>query len=95
MMFTYKEEVESDEGIVLKEKRLELELVKMAMNSYFSEHIGESLDTVNIKRYLSKLFAFDINVKQIEKKECAFQLSMQDGTDIITLDVEVSHTSLV
>lgn len=28
MMFTYKEEVESDEGIVLKEKRLELELVK-------------------------------------------------------------------
>lgn len=104
MMFTYLEEVEKlEEGYAsippsfeMKEKKLEIELVKQALNCYCKENMVDSgaIDLKNIKWFLSKLFVFDIEIKE-GKDENSFSCIMQDGTEQIVLDIAISHSPVI
>lgn len=104
MMFTYKETVEKLDGgypsippsFELVEKRLEVVLVKQALNAYCMENMfnSTSLDIINIKWFLSKLFVFEIEIKE-GKDENSFSCLMQDGTEQIVLDIAITHSPVI
>jgi hypothetical protein len=87
----------SEEGLFSEQKRkLEIELVKLALNSLAREWFFETEDVLTEKHLgwtLKQLFSFDIHVTKIAPG--SFTLRMQDGAEWRLLDFSITPSSSV
>ena len=80
-MLEYKEE---------KEKTLELELIKIAVESYAKEKMFEegTICQKEIAWYLKTIFSFEIGVEEISKN--SLRILVRVGSEIKILDFEIN-----
>ncbi|MEO6305063.1 MAG: hypothetical protein ABIP51_18035 [Bacteroidia bacterium] len=90
-MFTYKELERSSPSEAHPElviKKLEVELLKFALNKIFSEQIFDKIEVENLRWQLKQLFSFEIKVDEISLN--TFKFYLKNGDEIISLDLNIN-----